>query len=233
MSRILIVEDDESMRRGLRDNLALEGYDVDEEGDGESGLVALRSASYDLMILDVMLPKLSGTDLLRRAKAEGIGTRVLMLTARSEELDKVLGLELGADDYMTKPFSLRELLARVKAVLRRGEGGRTAAGLTSIELGDVRIDFAGYAATRHGKPIEMTPKEMDVLRYLCEHEGANVSRGDLLEHVWGYSDDVSSRTVDNVIVRLRQKIEPDPAHPRHILTMHGVGYKFIGKSGRP
>jgi DNA-binding response OmpR family regulator len=232
MSRILIIEDDESMRRGLRDNLVLEGYDVDEEGDGQRGLVALRSEPYDLVILDVMLPGLTGTDLLRKAKAEGILTRVIMLTARSEELDKVLGLELGADDYMTKPFSLRELLARVKAVLRRGEAGRNGEGHPTLDLGDIKVDFAGYAATRRGKPLEMTPKEIDVLRYLCEHEGATVSRGELLEQVWGYSEEVSSRTVDNVIVRLRQKVESDPAHPRHILTMHGVGYKFVGNSGR-
>jgi DNA-binding response OmpR family regulator len=232
MPRILIVEDDESMRRGLRDNLALEGYEVDVQGDGESGLSALRSGRYDLLILDVMLPVLSGIDLLRMAKEERISTRVIMLTARSEEVDKVVGLELGADDYVTKPFSLRELLARVKAVLRRvdPEGGRATD--TVLQLGDIRIDFTAYAATKHGTPVDMTPKEVDVLRYLCEREGQTVSRVDLLEHVWGYAEEISSRTVDNVIVRLRQKIEADPSHPRHILTMHGIGYKFVGAAER-
>jgi DNA-binding response OmpR family regulator len=232
MSKILIVEDDESMRRGLRDNLVLEGYDVDTEGDGEGGLDALRTGRYDLLILDVMLPVLSGIDLLRKAKEERIATRVIMLTARSEEIDKVVGLELGADDYVTKPFSLRELLARVKAVLRRVGPEGERARETVLQLGDVRIDFAAYAATKHGAPVDMTPKEVDVLRYLCEREGETVSRTDLLEHVWGYAEEISSRTVDNVIVRLRQKIESDPSHPRHILTMHGVGYKFVGAAER-
>jgi DNA-binding response OmpR family regulator len=230
MPKILIVEDDESMRRGLRDNLMLEGYEVDVQGDGEGGLSALRSGRYDLLILDVMLPVLSGIDLLRKAKEERIPARVIMLTARSEEVDKVVGLELGADDYVTKPFSLRELLARVKAVLRRpgDEGGAAKV----LELGNVRIDFAAYAATKEGRSLDMTPKEVDVLRYLCDHEGETVSRASLLEQVWGYSEEVSSRTVDNVIVRLRQKIEADPAHPRHILTMHGIGYKFVGEGDR-
>jgi len=217
------------MRNGLRDNLSFEGYDVETAEDGEAALRAIHAQPFDLLILDVMLPKLSGTDLLRRVKEERIASRVIMLTARSEEIDKVLGLELGADDYMTKPFSLRELLARVKAVLRRGgEGGGGEKG-SKLRLADLVVDFSAYRATKGGSSVEMTPKEFDVLRFLVEHEGESVSRNALLEQVWGYKEDVSSRTVDNVILRLRQKLEPDPAHPKHILTMHGLGYKFVGE----
>ncbi len=227
MARILIVEDDPAMERGLRDNLEIEGYSVDSAADGAAGLKLLTENTYDIALLDVMLPKLSGFDLLRQARAQGVRTPVIMLTAKGEEIDRVLGLELGADDYVTKPFSLRELLARVKAVLRRSEGKAGAAEDAVLMLGSLRIDFSTYNATREGDAVEMTPKEFDVLKFLWKHKGETVSRDQLLEQVWGYSESISSRTVDNFILRLRQKIEQDPAHPKHILTMHGIGYKLI------
>lgn len=227
MPHILLVEDDPSMQAGLRDNLELEGYEVQTEADGEGGLKRLRESSYDLIILDVMLPKMSGFEVLKNAREAGVATPVIMLTAKGEEIDRVLGLELGADDYITKPFSLRELLARVKAVMRRSERTDAHGAASTMALGNVRIDFETYTGSRGGQPIEMTPKEFEILRYLWEHRGETVSRDHLLTKVWGYDESISSRTVDNFILRLRQKIEEDPSHPRHIITMHGIGYKLI------
>ena len=227
MPQILIVEDDASMQAGLRDNLEIEGYSVDAAGDGEVGLSLIESKRYDLAILDVMLPKLSGFDLLKKAREQGVTTPVIMLTAKGEEIDRVLGLELGADDYVTKPFSLRELLARVKAILRRAErGGQEDAG-GAITLGSLYVDFSTYNATRASKAVEMTAKEFDVLKFLWSRKGETVTRDQLLTEVWGYNDSITSRTVDNFILRLRQKIEEDPSHPKHIITMHGIGYKLI------
>jgi len=227
MPRILLIEDDPGMQAGLRDNLEIEGYEVDTAGDGESGLLKLRESKYDLVILDVMLPKISGFDVLKNARETGIGTPVIMLTAKGEEIDRVLGLELGADDYVTKPFSLRELLARVKAVLRRGDRGEDQASAESMVLGSLRVDFATYNAVLGDKALEMTPKEFEVLHYLWSHRGENVSRDTLLTEVWGYDESISSRTVDNFILKLRQKVETDPSRPRHIITIHGIGYKLI------
>ena len=227
MSRILIVEDDPSMAAGLRDNLEIEGYSVSAAADGMEGLDMITAEQYDLAILDVMLPKLSGFDLLKKAREKGIATPVIMLTAKGEEIDRVLGLELGADDYVTKPFSLRELLARVKAVLRRSESTGKDEGSLIMMLGDLRVDFSTYNASRGSAPVDMTPKEFDVLKFLWGRKGETVSRDQLLTEVWGYNDSITSRTVDNFILRLRQKIEEDPAHPKHIITMHGIGYKLI------
>lgn len=227
MSRILIVEDDPSMAAGLRDNLEIEGYSVSAAADGMEGLDMITAEQYDLAILDVMLPKLSGFDLLKKAREKGIATPVIMLTAKGEEIDRVLGLELGADDYVTKPFSLRELLARVKAVLRRSESTGKDEGSMIMMLGDLRVDFSTYNASRGSAPVDMTPKEFDVLKFLWGRKGETVSRDQLLTEVWGYNDSITSRTVDNFILRLRQKIEEDPAHPKHIITMHGIGYKLI------
>jgi DNA-binding response OmpR family regulator len=215
MSRILIVEDEAAMAAGLKDNLS----------DGQRGLQLLRDNAYDLAILDVMLPSLSGFDILRQARQSGIATPALMLTARAEEIDKVLGLELGADDYLTKPFSLRELLARVKAILRRTAGSGVASG--KAVMGRLEVDFVGYTATRDGIPVEMTPKEFDILKFLWEHRNRTVSRDALLTNVWGYDEPLSTRTIDNFILRLRQKVEEDPSHPRMILTVHGIGYKLV------
>jgi DNA-binding response OmpR family regulator len=227
MARILIIEDDPAMQRGLRDNLEIDGHDVEVIGDGESGLSRLLAGGIDLVLLDVMLPRLSGFDVLRRARGEGAVVPVILLTAKGEEIDRVLGLELGADDYVTKPFSLRELLARVKAVLRRATEPAAPAESGGVTIGRCTFDLAGYTATCDGTAVTMTPKEFDVLRFLWEHRNQAVSREQLLTSVWGYDETPSTRTVDNFILRLRQKIEEDPAHPRHILTLHGTGYRLV------
>ena len=226
MPKILVIEDEPEMQKGLRDNLKFEGYDVDVAGDGEKGLKKILEGKHDLILLDVMLPGMSGFDICKNAREEGIRTPIIMLTAKGEEIDKVLGLELGADDYITKPFSLRELLARVKAVLRRKEG---AASLSEnkISIGLLLLDFGTYNASRRGKPIDMTPKEFEILKYLWKNKNQVVSRDALLTNVWGYDESISSRTVDNFILKLRQKIETSPSKPRHIITMHGTGYKLI------
>jgi DNA-binding response OmpR family regulator len=226
MAKILVVEDELEMQKGLRDNLKFEGYDVDVADDGEKGLKKILEGKHDLVLLDVMLPEMSGFDVCKNAREEGIRTPIIMLTAKGEEIDKVLGLELGADDYITKPFSLRELLARIKAVLRRKEG---AASLNEnkIAIGLLQIDFGIYNASRRGKPIDMTPKEFEILKYLWKNKNQVVSRDALLTNVWGYDESISSRTVDNFILKLRQKIEPSPSKPRHIVTIHGIGYKLI------
>jgi DNA-binding response OmpR family regulator len=226
MSKILIVEDEKKMQAGLRDNLEIEGYKVDCASDGKSGLELLLKNTYDCVILDVMLPSLSGFDVLRKAREHGVHTPVILLTARGEEVDKVLGLELGADDYVTKPVGLRELLARVKAVLRRSEGSAGSAA-ERMECEGLLVDFAAYTASLDGQPIEMTAKEIEVLKFLWLHRSQTVTRDQLLTNVWGYDESISTRTVDNFILRLRQKIEKDPSNPKRIITIHGVGYKLI------
>lgn len=226
MGKILIVEDEPAMQRGLKDNLGFEGHDTEVIGDGESALKAILANNYDLVILDVMLPKMSGFDVLKNVRAKGVATPVIMLTAKGEEIDRVLGLELGADDYVTKPFSLRELLARVKAVLRRSEG--TAGPADRMVLGEISVDFTSYKAVKSGQELAMTPKEFELLKFLWEHRNTTVTRDQLLTNVWGYDDSMSTRTVDNFIVRLRQKLEEDPAHPRIIMTVHGAGYRLVG-----
>ena len=224
MTRILIVEDEPAMAAGLKDNFEVEGYEVETAGDGLVGLRLLREKPFDLAILDVMLPSCSGFDLLRDARQAGVRTPAIMLTAKGEEIDRVLGLELGADDYITKPFSLRELLARVKAVLRRSAAAPSP---SSIRLGLLEIDFVSYTALRNGRTVEMTPREFEVLKHLWENRNKTVTRDSLLTAVWGYDEPLSTRTVDNFIVKLRQKLESDPAHPRIILTVHGTGYRLV------
>ena len=226
MYRILIVEDEPNMQQGLKDNLEFEGYEVEVASDGAAGLEKIRSDGFHLILLDVMLPKMSGFDVCKAARAEGVRTPIIMLTAKGEEIDKVLGLELGADDYVTKPFSLRELLARIKAVLRRQPAAPARAN-TRVQIGQLEVDFGGYTATRDETPIGMSHLEFEVLKYLYEHPQQTVSRDQLLADVWGYEDQPTTRTVDNFILKLRQKIEADPSHPHHILTVHGIGYKFI------
>jgi DNA-binding response OmpR family regulator len=225
MNTILIIEDDPKMQTGLRDNLEFEGYKVRIEGDGTAGLQTWMDNTFDCVILDVMLPGLSGFDVLRKAREKGVSTPVIMLTAKGEEIDRVLGLELGADDYITKPFSLRELLARVKAVLRRSARGGLAG--SRVRLGSFEADIDLYDATRDGVEVAMTPKEFEVLKFLWQHRNHTVSRDQLLTNVWGYDESVSTRTVDNFILKLRQKIEEDPADPRYIVTIHGTGYKLL------
>jgi DNA-binding response OmpR family regulator len=225
-ARILVVEDEPAMQAGLRDNLEFEGYAVDAASDGEEGLQKLLRGTYDLVLLDLMMPRRSGLDVCKIARREGVTTPIIMLTAKGEEFDKVLGLELGADDYVVKPFSLRELLARVKAVLRRGTPSPDAPN-GSFEIGRLAVDFRAHTATSDGDDVPMTHLELEVLRYLVERPHEVVSRDDLLTDVWGYDDQPTTRTVDNFILKLRQKLEPEPSRPRHLLTVHGVGYKLV------
>ncbi|GAB5518032.1 MAG: response regulator YycF [Rhodothermales bacterium] len=227
MKQILLVEDEPHMQQGLYDNLTFEGYTVTVAGDGQAGLEHLRSTPFDLALLDVMLPKMSGFDVCKTARAEGVQTPIIMLTAKGEEIDKVLGLELGADDYVTKPFSLRELLARVKAVLRRPAASAAEHTDMAVTIGALTVNFDTFAASSRGTAIEMTHREFEVLQYLYERPGQAVSRDQLLADVWGYDHLPTTRTIDNFILKLRQKIETNSAHPRHILTVHGVGYKFV------
>lgn len=226
MTKILLVEDEPKMQQVIKDNLELEGYDLSIAGDGKTGLRKILEDSYDLILLDVMLPELSGFDVCRKAREKGIATPVIFLTAKGEEIDKVLGLELGADDYITKPFGVRELLARTKAVLRRTEGV-VSGPADKLMLGPVEIDFKTYTASRDGVALQMTPKEFELLRFLWQHRNQVVSRDQLLSNVWGYDESISTRTIDNFILRLRQKIEKNPGKPQRIITIHGLGYKLI------
>ncbi|MEE4311921.1 MAG: response regulator transcription factor [candidate division KSB1 bacterium] len=223
MPRILIVEDEEMMRQGLADNLKYEGYEVEQADNGEDGLKKILQNSWQLIILDIMLPKMSGFDVCVKAREAGSSTPVIMLTAKGEEVDKIVGLELGADDYITKPFSLRELLARIKAILRRSSD----VGQDKIKIGKAVINFKSYEATVDEQHLAMTHKEVEILKFLWQHRNEIVSRDQLLDSVWGYDEMITSRTVDNFIVRLRQKIEEDPSSPRIILTVHGAGYKLV------
>jgi DNA-binding response OmpR family regulator len=225
MNKVLVIEDDSAILRGLADNLTHEGYEVLAATTGETGYGLQKNHKPDLIVLDLMLPGMSGLELCRKLRSEGVQTPVLMLTAKSEESDRVLGLDIGADDYVTKPFSLRELMARVRALLRRTS---SSAGLPDdLRFGDVEVDFRRYIALRKGKPVEMTRKEFATLRLLVSKAGEVVTRDELLNEVWGYESYPVSRTVDNHIAGLRAKLEADPARPVHIRTVHGVGYKFI------
>jgi len=227
MNKILIVEDEPNMRLGLKDNLEFEGYEVDTAEDGEAGLNKIINNDYSLVLLDVMLPKMSGFDVCKTVRKKGNTTPIILLTAKGEEIDKVLGLELGADDYVTKPFSLRELLARIKAVLRRGEEKTSKPKNEIIRIGKIDINFGAYNVYEEGKPVQMSHKEFEILHYLWTHKNSTVSRNDLLTNVWGYDENPTTRTIDNFILKLRQKIETDPNHPQIILTVHGIGYKLI------
>ncbi len=225
MPRILVVEDEESILMALEDDLRHEGYTVTGETNGARGLDQARSGGYDLIILDLMLPGMDGLEMCRKLRAAGDTTPILMLTAKSQEVDKVVGLELGADDYVTKPFSRRELLARVKALLRRAEPPDPP--LSRFRFGDVEVDFKGYEVTKGGKAVELTAKEFALLRLFVGHKNEVIHRDVILNEVWGEDTDVFPRTVDAHIVHLRQKIEDDPADPKFILNVRGVGYKFV------
>jgi DNA-binding response OmpR family regulator len=227
MPRILIVDDEPEMVRGLQDNLRFEGYQTISAADGERALTLALSEAPDLIVLDLMMPGLSGWDVCRTLRERGIDIPVIMLTARAEETDQVLGLEMGADDYVTKPFSLRELLARIRAVLRR-PGPRMK--FETFAFGDVRLNPRTRQAFKAGRPVGLTRKEFELLRYLVEHQGEILTRERLLNEVWGYDHYPTTRTVDTHILRLRQKFETDPERPIHILTAHGQGYRFVGES---
>lgn len=227
MAHLLIIEDEPAMQLGLRDNLELEGYQVDLAGDGEAGLNKIISGKYDLVLLDVMLPKLSGFDVCRKARTAGVQTPIVLLTARGEEIDKVLGLELGADDYITKPFGVRELLARLKAILRRSQAASIPGNEETVSIGRLTVNFNTFRTLQDGNEIKLSHKEVEILAYLYKNRNKVVSRYELLENVWGYEEQITTRTVDNFIARLRQKAETNPNNPHIILTVHGSGYKMV------
>jgi len=223
--RILLVEDELGLVMTLSDRLTSEGYTVESANDGETGLERATNETFDLIILDVMLPHRGGFDVCRDLRQRGVGTPIIMLTARGQVTDKVVGLKIGADDYVTKPFEMMELLARVEAQLRRATVGGTLS--TEVyQFGDVRVDFRRAEVYRGQDAVELSAKEFRLLRYLIEHRGAALTRDELLNQVWGYDAAVSTRTVDVHVAWLRQKLEPNQRHPQFILTIHGLGYKF-------
>lgn len=233
MHRILIVEDEEAIRLGLVDTLEIEGFEIAVALDGEQALEQVRRFRPHLVILDLMLPKVSGYDVCRFIRKDFPQTFILMLTAKNEEINKIQGLEMGADDYVTKPFSVFELMARIKSLLRRVSLDQAAvpsgsSGSDILEFDDLRVDFKKYEALRAGKPMELSAKEFQILKYLSQRRGEVVTREDLLQAIWGYSPDnmPTTRTVDNQIVKLRQKVEADVANPLVIKSVRGVGYKF-------
>jgi len=226
MSRILIIEDDLAILRGLKDNLEYESYEVLTATDGEEGYCLIREKKPDLIILDLMLPKMSGYELCRKVREEGLKNPILMLTARGEEVDRVLGLDLGADDYVTKPFSVPELLARIRAILRRMRQSKAGDLPNELHFDDVSIDFKRFEARKASKTINMSRKEFGVLRLLAARIGEVVTRDELLDEVWGYDQYPTTRTVDNHVALLRSKLEKDPSNPRRLLTVYGIGYKL-------
>ncbi len=227
MLPILIVEDEPSMLMGLKDNLEFESYEVDTADNGEIGLEKICSNPYSLVLLDVMLPKISGFDICKKVREKGIETPIILLTAKGEEIDKVLGLEFGADDYITKPFSLRELLARIRAVIRRTQHQTSKVVESKMQIGKLKIDFNSFEAFIDNKEVKMSHKEVEILQYLWDNKNQIVSRDDLLDQVWGTDYQPSSRTIDNFILKLRNKIEADSNHAKIILTVHGVGYRLV------
>jgi len=222
--RILVIEDEDAILMLLEDQLTVEGYDVTTARDGETGLTMAGGGDFDLVVLDVMLPKKDGFDVCREVRSSGVTTPILMLTAKSQEIDKVVGLELGADDYVTKPFGSKELVARIRALLRRAKGG--AEPVEQCRFGDVVVDFKKFTTTRNGSAVDLTAREYALLKFLVEHRDRAVSRYDILDAVWGDETDVFPRTVDTHVANLRKKIEPDPSHPRHVVGVRGVGYRF-------
>jgi two-component system alkaline phosphatase synthesis response regulator PhoP len=225
MPSILVVEDDPAMARALRDGFAYEGYAVRVAADGDEGLRLAREVAVDLIVLDVMLPRMSGLEICQRLRATRDDVPIILLTARSQESDKVQGLRLGADDYVTKPFGFGELVARVEAVLRRAQA-RPASDL--LHFGDVSVDFRRLRATRAGEPLDLSPREFAILACLTARRGEAVTREQLLQEVWGYESLPVTRTVDMHIAKLRRKIEPSPNAPEYIVTVHGAGYRFVG-----
>lgn len=224
--RILIIEDEPDLLRGLELNIQAEGYWVLSEKRGDSGVKRALNDHPDLVLLDVMLPGLNGFDVCRQLRREGFDAPIIILTAKAEEVDRVVGLEIGADDYVTKPFSIRELLARIRVRLRRHPHAGAAG--SKLRFADIEVDFDKYEAHRGGRRVELTGKEFEVLRFLAQHRGEIVTRDRLLDEVWGYENYPTTRTVDNHILRLRQKLEENPSDPRHILSVYGEGYKFVG-----
>lgn len=225
MKRILIIEDDPAISKGLADVLKAEHFEVVTEDDGEKGFKFVQNENIALIILDLMLPSKNGIEICTDLRKKGVNTPKLMLTSKKEEMDKVLGLEVGADDYMIKPFSVRELIARVKALLRRKQ--EISKDIEEYAFGSVEIDFKKQSATRNNKPIELSTTEYKILKYFVEHEGEVVTRDNLLDKVWGYDVFPTSRTVDNYILSIRKQIEDNPSEPKHLITVPKAGYKFV------
>ena len=224
-STILVVDDDVAGQLTLESILDGQGYNLEFAENGVQALEKVGRLLPDIILLDVMLPLMSGIDVCRILRTRGIETPILMLTARSEETDKVVGLEVGADDYVTKPFSIKELLARIRAHLRRA--AKQVSEMESFTFGEVELNFKKYAARKGGQALDLSAREFEILHYLIRHRGEIVTRDQLLDEVWGYESTPVTRTVDNHIARLRQKIEPNPAEPQHIITIHRLGYRFV------
>ena len=229
MPRVLLVEDEPGLVMTLTDRLAAEGYDVDSATDARTALESASTGAFDVILLDVMLPGGNGFDVCRTLRQKGVQTPVLMLTARAQVVDKVVGLKLGADDYLVKPFEMAELLARIEALLRRGSSTSSSAPGTTdgFVFGDISVDFRKAEVVKSGRPLDLSAREFKLLKYFVEHRGAALSRDELLNEVWGYNAMPSTRTVDVHVAWLRQKIEDNPRHPQYIHTVHGLGYKFV------
>jgi two-component system alkaline phosphatase synthesis response regulator PhoP len=225
--RILLVEDEPGLQLTLSDRLGSEGYEVETAGDGDTGYTRAAEGGFDLILLDVMLPGKNGLDVCRDLRQAGVDTPILMLTARGQVADKVVGLKLGADDYLTKPFENLELLARIEALMRRSVTSATAHAIDSYEFGGLSVDFRKAEVERNGEAVTLSAREFQLLRYFIENRGSVLSRDELLNNVWGYDAMPSTRTVDVHVAWLRQKIEANPKHPEHIKTVHGMGYKFV------
>jgi len=225
MKTVLIIEDDPAIVKGLEEALKEENFKVQVATDGSKGYLMAKREAIALIILDLMLPDMNGKEVCQKLRADGVKTPILMLTAKKSEMDKVVGLEIGADDYVTKPFSVRELLARVKALLRRG--ARQVQSIEEATFGDVYVDFRKQEATKRGRSVTLSAKEFQLLQYFAEREGEVISRAALLDDVWGYEVTPTTRTVDNYILSLRKKIESDPSKPKHLVTVYTAGYKFV------
>jgi DNA-binding response OmpR family regulator len=225
--KILIIEDEKELINGLRLNLEFEGYEVISAEDGEAGLKRALKDAPDLILLDIMLPKKDGLDVCREVRRQNLTTPIIMLTAKGEEVDKVVGLEIGADDYITKPFSLKELLARIRAQLRRGQQ-ETRSVPSVYPFNDIEIDFIHFKIKRDGKEFDLTSLEVEILKHFVAHRGEVVSRDDLLDKIWGHEKYPSTRTIDNHILKLRKKLERDPAKTKVIFSVYGEGYRFMG-----
>lgn len=224
-SRILLVEDEPGLVLTLTDLLSVEGYEVETAGDGELGLTKALDGNFDLIVLDVMLPKKSGSDVCRELRRKGLDVAILMLTAKAQVLDRVVGLKIGADDYVTKPFDPSELLARIEALLRRVQKENRIP-VSTFAFGDVQVDFERAELLKSGQPVRMSGKELQLLQYLIHYRGRVVPREEIFQNVWEYNTDVSSRTIDVHVASLRQKLEDNPQSPRHIHTIRGKGYRF-------
>ena len=224
---ILIIEDDPAQMLALTDRLVREGYRVERAADGRSGVELAASGNHDLVILDVMLPGKNGFEVASEVRGRGLEAPILMLTARGEVTDKVVGLNSGADDYLTKPFEFIELLARISALLRRADRGSTGPPPSAVQLGEIHIDFRSAEVRRGDQVVQLSARELELLRYLVEHHGAVLSRDELLDAVWGYDSLPTTRTVDVHVARLRQKLESAPSDPQYILTVRGLGYKLV------